>query len=312
MEPFTSIAVAVASKAATTALEPLLKRLVDAQSAQSAELERIHHDVRRLIDGPWRRSHLHLRAASDATEPARRMAELDHASRALLEAYSFQQEPSATRSLIAADLAAIEGMLGRRADAERWAQSGRADARAFLTSTSSRLEAELNRKPSLSERMKSWVQSSFWDEVVGVLSTVPDLDREARTDMAVARRRQLLEDGPDAPPGWRAVPAEGKWHESQYWHGLAGSDMNPVNPFLVNRERIDYSRYVIFRDGDLPAVRAIIDLHATARRANSLSEVCQAFGRTDSMPVQLTIRLRERYHARIAATFVLPGRRLGT
>ena len=82
MEPLLTIAMAVASKAVTTALEPLIHELINAQEAQNAELEQLRQEVRRLIDGPWRLSILHLRASESAgsADPARRSAELEKAA----------------------------------------------------------------------------------------------------------------------------------------------------------------------------------------------------------------------------------------
>ena len=174
MEPLLTIAMAVASKAVTTALEPLIHELINAQEAQNAELEQLRQEVRRLIDGPWRLSILHLRASESAgsADPARRSAELEKAAEALLQAYSLHPDVSVTRALIAADLSMVEGLIGRRKDAAGWADTAYNDVTTFLRQQAPLVQQALNERPPWSRRINI-LYTGIWDDVLGTGNGVP-------------------------------------------------------------------------------------------------------------------------------------------
>ena len=214
MEPLLTIATAVASKAVTTALEPLIRELINAQEAQNAELEQLRQEVRRLIDGPWRLSILHLRASESAgsADPARRSAELEKAAEALLLAYSLHPDASATRALIAADLSMVEGLIGRRKDAAGWADTAYDDVTTFLRQQAPLAQQALNERPPWSRRINI-LYTGIWDEVLGTGNNVPApaADSEGESTAAgiaadAVLRRELLERGAGAAPGCVHLP----------------------------------------------------------------------------------------------------------
>lgn len=287
---------AVASKAVTTALEPLIRELINAQEAQNAELEELRQEVRRLIDGPWRLSILHLRASESAgsADPARRSAELEKAAEALLQAYSLHPDASATRALIAADLSMVEGLIGRRKDAAGWADTAYDDVTAFLRQQAPSVQEALNDRPPLLRRVRSVVDGSIWDDVLGIGNGVPapaaDSAGEsinARIATAAVLRRELLERGPGAAPGWSA-----------FSFARAGSQDPPDLWWDLTKDAV--SRTVYFSESSLPHVRALVELHAAASRAETFRQVCAQFSQREQPAYQLVVRLQRRYDAEVS------------
>jgi hypothetical protein len=287
IEPLSAIAAALATETMTTALEPYIRRLLDVQETQGQALERLEDSVRAMMEAPWRESRLHLMAAESAgpNHPARRDAELVKATDALFRAYSVHPRPSVARALVAADTATIEAMVGRPNDARTWAARAHSDIVAFLRAEATRVQSQLNQHPSVVERVRHWAieDESFWDRLLGAKRDVPktvsshkDTTRTYEADSA-RLRRELLELGPDRPPGWQASgdPAGRSWQ----------------TPYPVQS--------VSFHDQDVPTVNAVIDLHRAAARAEDLRAVAMSFGCGDIPAARLEVRVRRRYEARL-------------
>jgi hypothetical protein len=289
IEPLSALATAVASKAATTALEPYIRELLDVQESQNQALERLEDNVRAMMDAPWREARIHLVAAESAGSgnPSRRDAELDKAADALIRAYSVHPRPSVARALVAADAATLEGMVGRPVDARSWAARGYDDILAFLAAESDRVKSELNQPPSVLARVRRRTLEDwdFWDRMLGgrydELRTVAGHkgDEAGRAQERAYEQRRLLELGPDAPPGWyldEGIPRGGCWTTR-----------------LVGQ----HNRSIWFDERDLPLADALMELHRAASRADDLRTVAVEFGCRDLPVKRLQVLLRSRHNA---------------
>lgn len=291
MEPLVTIATAVASKVVTTALEPLIRELISAQEQQNAELEQLRQEIRQLVDGPWRLSMLHLRAAVSAgqADPERRSSELTKARDALLQAYSFHPDASITRALIAADVSMVEGLVGHQEDAATWADTAHDDITTFLRQQTAEVQRALNDRPSTWRQIRTVMDGDFWTDVLGY-GDVPDPPTKAEGDSLsayiaanTARRRTFLERG---PAGWRPLA---EVYPTLVWEGA-------ISWISADRnyERVDFQLANVVRHA-----RSLLELHAAASLARTLRQVCAEFGRRDLPDDRLVVRLRRRYGAEV-------------
>ena len=266
VEPLSTLAMAVASKAATTALEPYIQQLLEIQDTQNQALERLEDNVRAMMEAPWREARLHLIAAESAgpRDLGRRDAELDKTADALVRAYSVHAQPSVARALVAADAATLDAMVGRPEGARQWAARAHDDIVSFLRVEAARVQSELNRRPAWVVRMRRQAleDRDLWDYVLGGEAGKGDVPAPAPAnydaksasskewDAEEARKmRSMLELGPDAPPGWQLdheVPMGGAWR---------------------TRTPDGYPDWLWFRERDVPIVNAIAELHRGSARA---------------------------------------------
>jgi hypothetical protein len=180
--PIIELVTAATSKAATAAVTPLLRDLLDVQDQQARALEALHADVRSMLEGPWRRARTALEDAVDAGGPRRREL-LDAVAAALREAHSYEKEPSATRAAAAAEMAAVSTLLRHPDEACRWAQRAHDDALATIKREIPRLAATLRVKGNLAQRFRDFNRPytepdryGFWDKLVKP-GNYPTVDR---------------------------------------------------------------------------------------------------------------------------------------
>jgi hypothetical protein len=163
--PLVEIAVALGQKAATTAIEPLIRDLLDVQDRQERELRAILERLDDLRTAPWRRARLLIGEASQARSAGDRRDRLEKAYDALLEAYSHFPEATRQRASAAIDLALVMGLLGDEDAARRWARIAFDDQVAAVASTVPQVREALNLP-----YIKAAQQGDFWDWVSGDLA----------------------------------------------------------------------------------------------------------------------------------------------
>jgi hypothetical protein len=94
--------------AGDTAIEALLRAVLDIQDEQSQALARIDENVQRLVDGPWNSAWMYIREASlPGSDVEERRMKLEHASEKLHEAVPLQAERSFGRAYANLDLAVV-------------------------------------------------------------------------------------------------------------------------------------------------------------------------------------------------------------
>jgi hypothetical protein len=171
---FEDIAVGIAKNLTISAARPLLLALLGAQDDQLKKLSTIQQDVRRLLEGPWRQARvLVAEAAETRDDDPQRMVYLDEARQALFLAYGYQPDVHPARAAIAAELAMVIGLLGRRDDCQRWAATAHDEAVCVVIEAIPPVQSAVNRREwlPLVERVRRWdfmwgasepTRKSFW------------------------------------------------------------------------------------------------------------------------------------------------------
>lgn len=150
--PLLEIAGGIAAKTTVSAARPLLLALLDVQDRQLQMLTAIEKDVRRLLEQPWKNARvLVAEAAETRNDDPQRAVYLNEARQALFQAYGNRPEVHPTRAAIAADLAMVLGLLGRREDCYRWSRKAHDEAVTFVTATMPQVQAALNGRAWLEE-----------------------------------------------------------------------------------------------------------------------------------------------------------------
>jgi hypothetical protein len=153
------IAAGIAVDIAISAARPLLIALLGVQDQQLEKLTTIQQDVRRLLEGPWRQArYLVAEAAETRDDDPHRTVYLNEARQALFLAYGYHPDIHPARAAIAAELAMVIGLLGRREDCHRWAATAHDEAVAVVIETMPRVQRAVNRREwvPLAERARGW------------------------------------------------------------------------------------------------------------------------------------------------------------
>ncbi len=124
--PIVELAASIGGKEAAKALQPLLRDLMDVQDRQLELLRAMQDNVRKLVEGPWRRARTALEDAQ-SLDGSRRTGLLQQAASALREAHSYEAKASAAQAAAAADLALVTSLLGHRDEGRIWARRAHQD-----------------------------------------------------------------------------------------------------------------------------------------------------------------------------------------
>ena len=133
--PIVELAASIGGKEAAKALQPLLRDLMDVQDRQLELLRAMQDNVRKLVEGPWRRARTALEDAQ-SLDGSRRTGLLQQAASALREAHSYEAKASAAQAAAAADLALVTSLLGHRDEGRIWARRAHQDGQQAIQARS--------------------------------------------------------------------------------------------------------------------------------------------------------------------------------
>jgi hypothetical protein len=259
-----SIALAIATRAGYSATMSLLREVVGLQNQQVAVLKELREDVRRMVEGPWRKATLLLEEAAATTVVPERRARLQEARDSLFGAYSLEPGATARRATIAIDLALVHGLLNEPPHARRWAAKAHADQSAAVRSG---VDIALNALNSRASMLKAPIDGDFWS----LLSTSRRKD-PAGTERWIRERYERGRLPAELPPKAR----------------LGGNGVPPFLPPVARAETTSAGG------------RELMRLHRMVRNVEEYRRVRLTF-EPDAHVAQfeLPVDLSHRWHARI-------------
>jgi hypothetical protein len=151
------VATAVAQRAASESVAPLVRDLIGVQNEQLEKLERLDANLSQLMDAPVRRAGAYLEEALRSSAEEGRRANLDATRAALIEAYSVR-----ATGAVAAQLALVVGVLGDGDGARKWALTAYERQRDATQSLALEAERLLSTPSNPLKRLR---RSEFWTGV---------------------------------------------------------------------------------------------------------------------------------------------------
>ena len=157
-----SIVLSIGAKAGSSASLSLLREIAGLQNEQVAVLKEMREDIRKMVDGPWRKAMVLVEQAVFTTGASERRARLHEARDALFTAYSQEPEATPRRATIAVDLAVVHWLLDELDHARRWATKAHEDQSAAVTAA---VDVALKALNSRASALKSAIDGDFWSLV---------------------------------------------------------------------------------------------------------------------------------------------------
>ena len=315
-----SIALTLAAEHGPGVALKLLKDIANVQDEQLVMLRSIHHDVQRMIDGPYNDAMLLLREAISVSDPGVRQRHLNEALSRLISAHGLEPQPSARRAAIRIDLALLYGLLGDLESARRWT------ARAYDDQTKSVEAAVASTLSALNTPLavlKSAVDGDFWSQVetssrkdpegtdrwirekyedgepplspvpIGALSPRVALSPRAQDQDRAVSGPSKLRQVAAALSGRTGADAANDHHSRWIWaaNSMSAEDAARRRPFLA---------HIAIAETLTEGGRQLMRLHQLARDAARYQNMWVTLEPTASAPAyELLVDLAEMRHARI-------------
>ncbi|MFE0106122.1 WD40 repeat domain-containing protein [Streptomyces sp. NPDC059009] len=306
------VIVAIGSQTAQGVALSLLRELVGVQEKQLEALREIHQDVRKLLDGPWRKAQTKLEEAAHAEYAAERRGRLKLARDALDDAASLEPDGTPRRAMVCINLALVYRLLGQDRDARYWVLKGYQDQTDAVAAAVPGTVKALNSRAAI---LKSATEGNFWELVARSRK-----EDSAGTDRWLHEKYELGQVPSSAPPddfqpefAAPVVPAEGfaqvarmvsgKWgaaaanEQARLWRWewvLAEREgrTGELRPFLAE---------VAMAETTTDAGRRLMELHRMAHAAFEYRQLCIALAPdTEVTEYELRVDLSEVRGARIA------------
>ena len=188
--PIVELAASIGGQKAANALQPLLRDLMDIQDRQLELLHAMQDDVRKLVEGPWRRARMALEDAQ-SLGGSRQVELLQQAESALREAHSYEAKASAARAAAAADLALVTSLLGHRGEGQKWARRAHQDGQQAILADIPEVTRALNAKGNPFSRAADGMRRSH-DKKYFRWPTRSEVDKYAKAAMDASMWRQAF------------------------------------------------------------------------------------------------------------------------
>ncbi|MFG2647587.1 WD40 repeat domain-containing protein [Streptomyces sp. NPDC048436] len=306
-----SVIVAIGSQTAQGVTLSLLRELVGVQEKQLAALKEMHQDVRKMLNGPWRKAQTKLEEAAHAENALVRRERLRAARDALDDAASLEPDGTPRRATISINLALVYRMLGQDKDATYWAVKGyEHQTAAVATAVPGTLQA-LNSRAAI---LKSATEGNFWELVArSRKKDSPGTDRWLREKYELGRvPRSLPPDDFDPEHAGPVAPSEGFAQMARMvsgtWGAAAANEQRRLwmwEAIVAEREGredelLPYLMEVAMAETTTDAGRRLMDLHRMAHAAHEYRRVCAALAPdADVTPYELRVDLSTVRNARV-------------
>ncbi|HZI74887.1 MAG TPA: hypothetical protein VFD73_12860, partial [Gemmatimonadales bacterium] len=188
--PIVELAASIGGQKAAKALQPLLRDLLDIQDQQLERLRAVQDDVRKLVEGPWRRARTALEDAQ-SSDGSRQKELLQRAESALQEAHSQEAKANAARAAAAADLALVTSLLGHRDEGQKWARRAHQDGQQAILAEIPEVTRALNARGNPFSRAADGMRWSH-DKKYFRWPTRSEANKYAKAEMDASMWRQAF------------------------------------------------------------------------------------------------------------------------